>query len=64
MNGQTRSVVLDATFHDGDPQRGGAQTLGFSAQGTIKRSKWGVTAWRPFVGDEVQIVIEAELVKG
>ena len=63
MNGRTRPVAFDAAFHGGDPQSGAVQTLGFSARAIIRRSKWGVTAWRPFVGDVVQIVIEAEMVK-
>lgn len=65
MNGQTHPATLDATFGGGtvDPLRGGATVLGFSAHGVIDRSQWGVTEWRAFAGDEVQIVIEAELVK-
>ncbi|MGD9967106.1 MAG: YceI family protein [Hyphomonadaceae bacterium] len=65
MNGQTHPATLEATFDGGaiDPLRGGALVLGFSAHGAINRSEWGVNAWRSFTGDEVQIVIEAELVK-
>jgi polyisoprenoid-binding protein YceI len=65
MNGQTHPASLDVTFDGGaiDPLRGGAMVLGFSAHGVISRSQWGVNAWRAFSGDEVQIVIEAELVK-
>ncbi|MGQ0531318.1 MAG: YceI family protein [Caulobacteraceae bacterium] len=65
MNGQTHPATLDVTFDGGavDPLRGGAMVLGFSAHGTIDRTQWGVTEWRAFTGDEVQIVIEAELVK-
>ena len=37
--------------------------LGFSAHGEIDRTQWGVDEWRSFTGAEVQIVIEAELVK-
>jgi polyisoprenoid-binding protein YceI len=65
MNGQTHPMTLDATF-DGsavDPLRRGATVLGFSAHGSINRSDWGVTEWRAFTGDEVQIVIEAELAR-
>ncbi|ANP44998.1 YceI family protein [Candidatus Viadribacter manganicus] len=65
MNGQTHPMTLEATF-DGsavDPLRRGATVLGFSAHGSINRSDWGVTEWRAFTGDEVQIVIEAELVR-
>jgi polyisoprenoid-binding protein YceI len=65
MNGQTHPAVLDATFDGGraDPLRGGGVVLGFSATGAIARSQWGVTQWRAFTGDDVQIVIEAELVR-
>lgn len=65
MNGQTHPATLDVTF-DGaavDPLRGGATVLGFSAHGEIDRTQWGVDEWRSFTGAEVQIVIEAELVK-
>lgn len=65
MNGQTHPATLEVTF-DGsavDPLRGGATVLGFSAHGVIARSQWGVDDWRAFTGDEVQIVIEAELVR-
>jgi polyisoprenoid-binding protein YceI len=65
MNGQTHPVALDVTFDGGvvDPLRGGAMVLGFSAHGEIDRTQWGVDEWRSFTGAEVQIVIEAELVK-
>lgn len=65
MNGQTHPATLDATF-EGDTNdllRGGARVLGFSAQGSIDRTQWGVNDWRAFTGSEVQIVIEAELVR-
>jgi len=65
MNGQTHPATLDVTFAGAavDPLRGGAQVLGFSAHGVIDRTQWGVTEWRTFAGAEVQIVIEAELVR-
>lgn len=65
MNGQTHPATLNVTF-DGaavDPLRGGNTVLGFSAYGEIDRSQWGVTQWQSFAGDEVQIVIEAELIR-
>ncbi len=65
MNGQTHPATLDVTF-DGaavDPLRGGNTVLGFSAHGVIDRSQWGVTQWQSFTGAEVQIVIEAELIR-
>lgn len=65
MNGQTHPMTLDVTFAGAavDPLRGGAMVLGFSAHGVIERSQWGVTEWRTFTGDEVQIIVEAELVR-
>ncbi|WP_135210852.1 YceI family protein [Vitreimonas flagellata] len=66
MNGQTHPATLDAVFGGGrtDPLRGNAVVLGFSAHGEIRRSEWGVTQWSTFTGDVVQLVIEAELIKG
>ncbi|MBL8545499.1 MAG: polyisoprenoid-binding protein [Hyphomonadaceae bacterium] len=65
MNGQTHPATLDATFlgDTNDLLRGNARVLGFSAQGAIDRSQWGVNDWRAFTGSQVQIVIEAELVR-
>ena len=63
MNGQTHPAVLNVTFGGGhtDIVRAGAVAIGFSAQGVIDRSQWGVNQWGAFAGNEVQIVIEAEL---
>ncbi len=65
MNGQTHPAVLEVTFDGGavDPLRGGAMVLGFSAHGTIDRTQWGVTEWQSFTGTDVQIVVEAELIR-
>lgn len=65
LNGQTHPATLDATFvgDTSDLLRGGSRVLGFSAQGTIDRTDWGVNDWRAFTGAEVQIIIEAEFVK-
>lgn len=65
MNGQTHPARLDVTFAGAmvDPLRGGATVLGFSAYGVINRADWDVTEWQAFTGDDVQIVIEAELVR-
>lgn len=65
MNGQTHPATLEVVFGGArtDPLRGNAVVLGFSARGEIHRSDWGVTQWSAFTGDDVQLVIEAELVK-
>ena len=64
LNGQTHPAILNVTYDGGhtDPLRGHT-ALGFSAQTTIQRAQWGVTAMSQFTSDEVQIVIEMELVK-
>jgi len=65
LNGQTHPATLDATFvgDTNDLLRGGARVLGFSAQGTIDRTAWGINDWRAFTGKDVQLVIEAEFVR-
>lgn len=68
LHGVTRPVMLEATFNGGskpsamDP----GSRIGFSAQGSLKRSEFGVSYGVPpagsnfGVGDEVEFFIEAE----
>lgn len=68
LHGVTRPVVLDAVFNGGyaghpmDPHA----RIGFSAQGTLKRSEFGIAFGIPEPGstmgvsDDVDVVIEAE----
>lgn len=68
LRGVTRPLALDATFNGGyaghpmDP----AARIGFSATGSLRRSDYGMTYGIPEpgskmgVGDEVEIIIEAE----
>jgi polyisoprenoid-binding protein YceI len=64
FHGVTRPVTLDVTFNGVGPGLLGAGTrMGFSGTGTIKRSQFGVTAARPFAGDDVDLVFEVEFVK-
>ncbi len=68
LRGVTRPLVLEARYNGGyashpfEPQA----RIGFSAQGTFKRSDFGVVYGVPVagstfgVGDEVQVVLEAE----
>ena len=71
LHGVTKPLVLDVTFnggYDGAPMDPGSR-VGFSAQGKIKRSDFGVSYGVPQpgstfgVGDEVEIQIEAEFTK-
>jgi polyisoprenoid-binding protein YceI len=68
LHGITQPVILEATYNGGyvghpmDPHA----RIGFSAHGTLKRSQFGVAYGIPQpgstmgVGDDVQIIIEAE----
>lgn len=61
---QTHPVVLDVVFRGGaaNPMTG-RQTLGFSAEGRLDRSRWGLGKWWPAVGNDVHISIQAEFIK-
>ncbi len=68
MHGVTRPIVLDATYNGGyvghpmDPHA----RVGFSAQGVLRRSEFGISGGIPAaganlgVGDQVSIAIESE----
>ena len=68
LHGVTRPVVLEAKYNGGyaghpyDPQA----RVGFSAQGTFKRSDFGVSYGIPApgssfgVGDEITVILETE----
>ena len=62
--GTTKPVVLDVTFNkEGVSPASKLETVGFSARGTIKRSDFGMKYGVPNIGDEIQLLIEAEAVK-
>lgn len=64
LNGVTKPVTLTTTFNGGMfNQYAGGHSLGFSATTKIKRSDFGMTTLLPAVGDEVEIIIEAEFVQ-
>lgn len=60
--GVKKPVTLKATFNGGMKEHPFAKkpAVGFSAVGTLKRSDFGMGYLVPNVGDEVQIIIEAE----
>jgi polyisoprenoid-binding protein YceI len=61
FNGVTKSVSMDVTFNGGRTHPFyNVYAIGFSGQTSIKRSEFGVTNWAGAVGDDVQILIEAE----
>lgn len=62
IRGVTKSVTLDVTFAGGEQNPlGNSYSLGFKATAAIKRTDFGLTGmrWESFVGDNVNIIIEA-----
>jgi polyisoprenoid-binding protein YceI len=66
LRGVGQDVCLDVTFnqlkhHPMPPFR---RTAGFSATATLSRKAFGIDAWPTVIGDEVELRIEAEAVRG
>jgi polyisoprenoid-binding protein YceI len=63
--GVTKPITLAVTLsgsHEKHPFAG-IPALGFSATTILKRSDWGLKTFLPLIGDDVQIIIEAEFMK-
>ncbi|MGR3485940.1 MAG: YceI family protein [Paracoccaceae bacterium] len=61
MNDNTMEVVLDAKLNKSDTHpMAQAPWLGFEATTTLLRSDFGVGAFAPMVGDEVEVLISIE----
>jgi polyisoprenoid-binding protein YceI len=59
--GVTKSVTLDVTYFKTAPHPMNKNMMsGFRATGTLKRSDFGMTAYAPMIGDEVEIMINVE----
>ena len=65
FRGVTQPVTLDVRLNGALPKHPfmEAAALGISAEGTITRSDFGFDRFIPNVGDEVQILIEAEFIE-
>ncbi len=63
LRGVTQPVTLDVTFNGTESGLIGGRRMGFSATTTIRRSQFGSKAWLGDVGDDVQLVIEAEFAR-
>lgn len=63
--GVTKPVRLNVVFNGAMKRQPftGKPTMGFSATATINRSEWGMTAYIPNVGDQVEVTIEGEFAK-
>lgn len=65
MLGVTIPITLDTTYNGtgNAPWFGPKDLIGFSAKGTLNRSDFGMTALLPNIGDEVEVIIEAEFLQ-
>lgn len=65
MLGVSKPVTLEATLNGAMASHPYAKVpaIGFHAKGTVKRSEFGFDHLIPYVGDDVQFVIEAEFLK-
>lgn len=64
--GVTQPVTLDVTYNgsmDSAALYAGRPAVGFSARGKLTRSAFGSTRYQDFVGDQVEVVIEAEFTR-
>ena len=62
LRGVTKPIILDATFNGSmapNPMMK-TQKIGVSARGSIKRTDFGMSFGTQFLGDEVELQIEAE----
>ena len=65
VKGVTKPVTLSTTFHgSGVMPMLNDRRAGFDATATIKRSEFGLDAWKGFVGDDVRLIIAAEFYTG
>lgn len=64
MLGVTKPVTLDVErFTCKEHPMKKTPFCGIDLEGKIKRSDWGMSAYVPMVGDEVELLIEAEAIK-
>lgn len=66
LAGITKPVTLDVIYNGGMDSAvlyAGRPAIGFSARGKLTRSAFGLTRYAEFVGDDVEIVIEAEFTR-
>ncbi len=62
LHGVKKPVVLDVTYR-GFTNTEGQPRMGFSGETTFKRSDFGVDAYVPLEGDEVNFLIEVEFIR-
>jgi polyisoprenoid-binding protein YceI len=61
MHGETHPITMDVTYNKGGKHLSGQYSLdGFTARGSLKRSDFGMKAFIPWVGDDMDFVIQLE----
>lgn len=65
LRGVTRPLCLDVVLNKAGrfPLAPFRRTIGFSAHAMLKRSDYGMTSWQSVVGDDIELRIEAELIR-
>lgn len=65
LMGVTKPLTLNVTYNGAFAQQMMTKkpVLGFSATATVKRSDWGFATYVPLIGDDVQVIVEAEFGK-
>lgn len=64
IKGVTKPVTLSVVYNTSvDDTRNSLHKIGFSATASVKRSDFDMGAYVPMVGDDIDIVIEAEFMK-
>lgn len=59
--GVAKPVTLDVTLNKaGVRPTDKADTVGFSARGSLKRSDFGMKTFIPYIGDKIDLIIESE----
>jgi polyisoprenoid-binding protein YceI len=61
LRGVTKPVTLDVTVNKvGQRATDKAEAAGFSAHGSLKRSDFGMKTFLPYIGDQIDLIIETE----
>jgi polyisoprenoid-binding protein YceI len=61
MHGETHPITMDVTYNKSGRHLSGKYSLdGFTARGMLKRSDFGMKTFTPWVGDEMDFVIQLE----
>ena len=61
MHGVTHPVTMDVTYNKGGKHISGNYSIdGFTATGKLKRSDFGMKAFIPWIGEDIEFVIQLE----